>query len=346
MDLVNETPLPVALVPNAEQDRVVSLLVLAATYRVGEDGLELAEEQRPLLLLPPPPEVGDGYITKWGASVCATGFVYAQDGLAPRATARLRVGAEERAIEAFGPRVWREGVGGALAATAPLPFDRIAMSWDNAFGGGVWRATRVYKLKGGEEAIAPEHEEAWPANFEGVGYYPERADAVEKPLPNLEDPEHLTVRWDDRPEPVCFAPYPMHGGLRAKAALKDDRVDYAEHGRVVSRAAPRTTFAEIPAGTRVEVEGMRPKGEVLAFDVPPPPVFADVQAGRRGARLVLATDAIDLDAEARTVRIAWRAVFAYELVQYERRRATVRATPAFDEMVLGRARRATGPAEG
>ncbi len=348
MLLVNPTPLPVALVPNAEEDRMVTLLLVAATYHVGEAGLEVAEDQQPLLRMPPMPLLGDANPSKMGVSVCVTGFVYAPGGAASQATARLRVGSEERAVAAFGPRVWREGAGGTLGPTAPLPFDRVEMAWRHAFGGGVRRPTRVVPLAGGGEAIAPEHDEACNENPDGVGFYPDRDDALEQPLPSLEDPAHLQARFDDRPAPVCFAPYPIYGGLRAAAIVRDGEVAWQEHGRAMTRSAPATTFAAIPAGTRVAVEGMRRRGETFAFDVPAPPVDVEVALGGRATRIRLDTDAIDLDAETARVRIVWRAFFAYPLVRFEGRVARVRATEVFDAMVARAARTSpsTAAAEG
>ena len=65
----------------------------------------------------------------------------------------------------------------------------------------------------GEEVIVPPHEEAFALNQIGTGYYPDRKLAVDQPLPQLEDPEQLIQSPKDHPEPVCFAPYSLGGGL-------------------------------------------------------------------------------------------------------------------------------------
>ena len=65
MLLLNRTPLHVATIPNADDnDGIVSLLVVAATFDLGKDRLRFSTEQRPLPLLPTPPLIGDGYPTK------------------------------------------------------------------------------------------------------------------------------------------------------------------------------------------------------------------------------------------------------------------------------------------
>jgi hypothetical protein len=334
MLLLNRTPLPVAMVPNADDhDSIVALCVVAATFDVGADRLRFSEEQLPLRLFPDPPEIGDGYHTKAGTSVCATGFVYPPGPEGLRAEARLHVGEQSFGVLAFGERTWREAQGGALVPSLPKPFDRVAMTWENAFGGAVLAPTRLHKTKNGDEAILPEHPEAFNENSDGKGFYTEAAGAAGQPLPQLEDPEHLVERWDDRPDPVCFAPYPMYGGLRARFLVQDGAVDYLRHGHALSRAAPRTTFGEIAFGTRVAITGMRPGGEILAFHVPEPPVTADAKVGKRHRRLTLYVDAIDIDAEAARVRIVYRALFSYPLVRYEERSLLVLPSPAFQDLL-------------
>jgi hypothetical protein len=334
MLLINRTPLHAALVPNAEDDdTIVGLFLACSTLDIGEDRLRLSEEQRPLMLLPQVPIMADYHHTKGGASVCVTGHVYAPNGSAHAAEARLLVGDKSFGVAAFGKRVWREAADGALVASAPLTFDRIAMTWENAFGGGVLVPTRMLKIPGGEEAILPEHPELFPENTDGIGFYTEAPGAVGEPLPHLEDSDHLITKWDDRPDPVCFAPYPMHGGLRARFIAEKGVVDFSKHARIFSRAAPRTTFDEVPPGTRIGVTGMRPGGEVLTFEVPPPPVTADVTVGLRHRQLALYVDAIDIDAEACVARIVYRALFSYPLVRYEKRNLYVRASPDFEKLL-------------
>ncbi len=334
MLLINRTPLHVAIVPNADNDDgIVALLVVAATFDIGPDRLRFSEEQRPLLLAPDAPLIGDGFLTKAGTSVCATGFVYAAGGSAVRADATLFVGDEQRSVAAIGPRTWREISGAGLIPTSPQPFDRIAMTWENAYGGAVLQPTRLHKMPGGEESILPEHPEAFGENTDGKGFYTEAGGAVDAPLPELEDPARLIEKWDDRPDPVCFAPYPMHGGLRARFVVQDAVVDFKRHPYVLSRAAPFTTFGEIAFGTRVALTGMRPGGKLLAFEVPPPPVVAEVLVGPRHRRLDLYVDSIDIDAEAAQVRVVYRALFSYPLVRYEQRTAHVRTSPDFEKLL-------------
>ncbi|WP_437690670.1 DUF2169 domain-containing protein [Sorangium sp. So ce176] len=330
MRFSNDTPLPAAMIPNAEQDdRVTAIFLAAVTYRIARGRLTLAAAQRPLLLDPELPYPHDGMLQKSVASVCATGFVYPREGRAREATAVLRVGERDAGIVAYGHRVWQRALGGGLTPTAPLPFDRVEMSWRNAFGGVVKEPARVVRLDdddGGGEAFLPEHESGYPHNFDGNGFAVDAARAVDQPLPQLEHPEQLIRRWDDRPEPVCFAPYPLWGGLRAVHVWHDQQFDPGGASKLASRAAPRTTFDAIAPGTRIALGGMRPGGEALLFEAPPPPVAVTVTVGGSSERLLPALDAVDIDAEAAEVRMLWRASVSYGLVQFERRRARLEAT--------------------
>jgi Uncharacterized protein conserved in bacteria (DUF2169) len=332
MLLVNNTPLPTAIVPNGEDDRIVSLFLAAATFGIAGGRLVLAEEQIPLLLVAPPPVVGDAYHTKAGTSVCAVGHAYAPSGKAPQSAVRLTVGEVAQSILVFGKRVWRAGVSD-VTPTSPLPFDRVPMTWELAYGGSIWRKGSLIKLASGEEAIVPGHDEACALNFEGTGFYPERADAIDQPLPQLEDPEALITSYRDQPDPVCFAPYPLHGGMRARSIIQGEHLDMEHRGRMLSRAAPRTTFDDVPPGTRVVLEGMRPSGAALAFTIPPAPVTADVRVGGVKQRLALHVDAVDIDAETSRVRVVYRALFSYALIQYEERNLRVEASSALASLL-------------
>lgn len=320
MKLTNTTGLPAALVRSSESDdRITALLVAAVTYRIEGARVSPAPSQRPLDLEGRGPIPGDAMLLKDCASICVTGFVYGEG--ARRATARLRAGDLDVSIAAFGPRVWRAGAG-SLSPTDPLPFERAAMTWKNAYGGSARRRAMVMKV-GGEDALLPPHEAVYPYNPEGAGYYLDREEAVNQPLPQLEHPDHLISRWDDRPEPTCFAPYPLWGGLRGATVVRGKEVDLTHVGRLPSRAAPRTTLEKIAAGAEVIVEGMRPRGEALRFAVPAPPVALVVSVGREEERFAPAVDAVDVDAEAGEVRVLYRAAFTYPLVPGERRTAAL-----------------------
>ena len=121
--------------------------------------------------------------------------------------------------------------------------------------------------------------------------------------------------------------------LVVEALVDKGVVDFSRHPHVLSRAAPRTTFSEVPPGTRIGVTGMRPGGEVISFEVPPPPITADVTVGSRHRQLTLYVDAIDLDAEMAVARIVYRALFSYPRVRYEKSNLYVRPSADFEKLL-------------
>jgi hypothetical protein len=339
MRFVNHTPLPAIMIPNAEAgDDMTALVVCAATFAITPlpegkkpegTNLALVYAQRPVERGAYKHVPADDHAIRSGVSVTATGHVYAPGGKATKADASLSVGSEQRVVRAFGPRVWREGMFGVLSPTSPLPFDRVPMSWELAYGGAVLRKTSTIKHEG-QEYIVPAHPVAFPHNGDGTGFYLERGDALENPLPQLEHPDMPVRAWDDRPHPVCFAPYPLRGGMRLMAlTTQDDKLDLNRMGRLTTRAAPWLVFNEVLPGTPITLRGMRPRGESLAFVVPEVPAVVRVVIGKLRTSLPLRVEAIDIDADAAEVRFVYRVAFTFALIQNDLREAHLEPSEHF-----------------
>jgi hypothetical protein len=352
MRFVNHTPLPGVLIPCAEAgDEMTSLVVCAVTFAITPSSsgnvpegqtLALAPVQRPVEVGFQKPTPADDHFVRAGVSVTAAGFVHAPGGKATKADASLVVGEEKRVVRAFGPRVWRDGMFGVLSATAPLAFDRVPMRWDLAYGGTLLRKASTTKYQG-RDYIVPEHPAGFPQNLEGTGFYLDREGAVDKPLPQLEHPDVPIRAWEDRPAPVCLAPYPLRGGMRPLALVRDDeKVDLNRIGRLTAPAAPWLVFPEVPARTPIVLRGMRPRGEALAFQVPECPVSVRAILGPARFHLPMRLDAVDIDAEAAEVRFVFRVAFTYALIRYELREAYLEPTDHFPALPPP-GRRARGP---
>jgi hypothetical protein len=177
--------------------------------------------------------------------------------------------------------------------------------------------------------FVPAHEIGYAHNFNGKGFYTDPARALDQPLPQLEHPEHVIRRWDDHPEPVCFAPYPMWGGLRSVHVFRDGRFEREGTKKLGNKASPRTTFDAIEPGTPIALLGMQPGGRLLSFEVPRPPVAVDLSIGGRADSLAPWLDTIDIDAEAAEVRLLYRATVTYDLIQFDLRLAKIEPTDAF-----------------
>jgi len=340
MRFVNHTPLPSALVPCAEGgDDLTALVISCVTFAItpvpegktaSPSSLRLAYTQRPLERGSARLEPGDDVFVREGVSVTASGFVYAPGEKATKADASLSIGSEVRRVRAFGPRVWREGMFGNLSPTSPLTFDRVPMTWEAAYGGTLVRKTSFVE-RDGRMCLVPEYTTAYPHNADGVGFYLERSEAVEKPLPQLEHPELAIKNWDDKPHPVCFAPYPMSGGMRPMVLSEGDKVNLNRMGKLTCRAAPWLIFSAIEPGTNITLTGMRRKGETLSFVVPEVPIRVRAILGRALFRLKPRLDALEIDAEAAQVRFVYRCPFKFGLVQHERREVFVEPSEHFPE---------------
>jgi hypothetical protein len=298
------------------------------TCRIAPDGLSVTSEQKPLMLVSGEDMTpDDAQFYREGVAITASGYVYMPDGKGTSATASLRVGEIERRVRATGPRVWQKGALGGVVPSAATPVDRVPMRWEHAYGGSYDVPASLIEHDG-EEMIVPPHPNAYPLNLMGAGFFLEADRAVGEPLPLLEDPDAPLARWDDRPEPTCFAPYPMHGGLRMTSVVdpSDKKVDLSRSRRLSSRACPKLTFDEVAPQTPIRVAGMRPRGEVLSFEVPPAPATVDVVIGRAIQTVELQLDTIDIDAEESSARFVYRRLFRYGLVQFEERAARFVAT--------------------
>ncbi|MFO0588256.1 MAG: DUF2169 domain-containing protein [Polyangiaceae bacterium] len=330
MELVNDTPLPSALVPTTSGDGEILMLVLSAiTLDLRGSGPVLADAQDPLRIASDPVFPNDAQLLREGVAVCATGHLYPSTPGGSEGRAVLGIGDLKREVLGFGPRVWAEGtLGSAPSATSPRPFDRVPMRWENAFGGSAEEPARMIE-KDGERYLAPAFQRHEGNNPLGKGYYATAKAAVDQPLPQLEHPTDRITSWEDRPEPVCFAPYPLFGALRA-AFLKDGKnIQLDRLPRITGKSAPRTTFGVIPPGTEIALGGMRPGGRRITFRTPVAPVSIHVLVGSVEKTVTPALDAIDIDADAERVRLLFRAGFRYPLVAGELRRATIAASESF-----------------
>lgn len=197
--------------------------------------------------------------------------------------ARLVVGAAHRRVLAFGPRRWLRSSTGTLTPSAPLSTSAVELSWSYAFGGTVRYPAGFLP---GTRLPGPSTVVAWPQNPGGSGFFPSEAEAEGQPLPQLEDPNHLMRRWDDRPTPACWSPLPADSSLRLDHfELQGGRL--ATKGRpgrsplvdASAVAPPALRFDAIEPGARVELEGFG--DESLSMTVPPPPFHWRLTVGDR-----------------------------------------------------------------
>jgi hypothetical protein len=261
----------------------VATVVVESTYRIDERGSLHAESDRKAAPTDPPTTA---HRALWHeVSVTASGTVKGPARPPFVVPVSLRVGDVLRRIAVFGDRRWERAFGGDLVPSNPALFDALPLSFDRAYGG-------KFEMPPGPDRMTglphPGGTMAYPKNPQGRGFYMDAASAEGELLPNIELPEQLIRKWDERPEPAGFSPCPELVTLR----MTDDFLlrmtgvpanspapqwtprTFAPHVPVVAmrtihHAPGWLIFPDVPAGTRVELSGVGPRP--LHFDVPGPP---------------------------------------------------------------------------
>lgn len=135
----------------------------------------------------PPGRPLDELMPKVRGEVLVAGSAYASQGLAvTEQTVRLQIGTIDKHLRVIGDREWMYGMLPLLQITGPVPFIRMPLTWERAFGG-----------------------EGHPANPEGAGYTRHPLAAFfgrnHGRMPNVEDPAHPVRRPHRRYAPAGLA---------------------------------------------------------------------------------------------------------------------------------------------
>ncbi|WP_437736746.1 DUF2169 domain-containing protein [Sorangium sp. So ce1335] len=231
----------------------------------------------------------DFAIFKPKADVLLVGHAHSAGAGDAAALVRLRLGdALDRAVAAIGPRRW-DALG---APTAPGPWDRIPLRFENAFGGAGFGANPV-----------------------GTGHGARAGGA----LPSLELPDRLIRSAGDRPPPACFAPIAATWGDRLRKIGS-----YGERWRKTRwpffpddfdwtffNAAPAEQQIAYPRGDEAfELWSVRPEGEVVRGRLPELRVRvfkqATEKAGGGFSEVPMRLDTVWFDADALRLVLVWR----------------------------------------
>lgn len=192
------------------------LVAVKCTFDIKPDGsTEVSEEQPPVLRVPEhfgePGKTSIKYdndlvLTKKTTDVIVVGHAYAPDGQpATETEAGFRVGPVQKVLRVTGDRQW-----GAVGQTATVPFVKMPLTYERAFGGV------------DEKSAQPERDWDW-RNPVGTGFAVSRDNATGLVLPNVEYPDEGVKAWSDRPRPAGFGAIACHWQPRvAFAGTYDD----------------------------------------------------------------------------------------------------------------------------
>jgi len=216
----------------------------------------------------------------------------------------VRVGAMERAVRVFGPRVWYRGAFG-LALSEPAGFEEVPIRWELA--------------RGGADLRDPAHPLEEPRNPVGRGLVRDPDTLDGQAGPQIEDPADLIDNHRSHTAPAGLAAVGRHWLPRRQYAGTVDEFWLRERmplppadfdDRFNQVAAPGLTAdGHLRGGEAVLVHNMGEQGP-LAFELPRLHFF--VGARLRGALHgeAPALDTVTLLPNARRVEMTWRAVIA------------------------------------
>lgn len=313
MEIVNTTAVPATLNVSSVTGRLErrGLVTVKLTFhRVGA-GFELdIDAPIPILAKDEPTDLGllprdDIPRRDARCEVILLAAAHASRAPVDRMSVALAVGDVRRELVVFGDRRW-VGSGSGAEPSRPAPFVRMPLVWERAFGG---TATVLVDDESPLDLMDPRNplgrgfDVRKPAEdlcreWKAPPGFPVIESA--RALPNVENPAALVTRWEDAPEPACWATAPPDVDLhlqRQAACFDQDNLPTAEQmqqPRTPYRAHPDWVIAPPGPGTLIRVDGVRPSGEPFAFVVPDLRVFADYVVGAHHGTRELRTETLVL----------------------------------------------------
>ncbi|AKT39707.1 DUF2169 domain-containing protein [Chondromyces crocatus] len=293
-------------------DLSVAALVVSSHYRAQNGALDPLRE----VPVPTPADPPDRrMIALWrGVSVTAAGDAYCPVTPPFVRPVALRVGPEIRRLLVFGDRRWTRGNDGGLSVTAPAKFDPMPLSFSRAFGGSHELGPGLFP---GTDLPMPRLQVAYPLNPAGVGFYESVASAEDQLLPNIELPDQLVQRVDDRPEPAGFSSCPELPALRLTEDTMSSRDGQPPRGlqplsieqrlslslRALHHAPGRLIFARVPVGTEMTLDGLGAAASAIRFEVPRSPIRVGIRRGRGDEEIAPSLRSVHIDARSSVVSL-------------------------------------------
>jgi hypothetical protein len=299
-----------------EENCAVFVPIIKATFRINTNGVqELAEEQIPVNFVGEYFDHGGNSSYKYEpectymkpATDCVLiGHAHAVRANTVEAAVIFRIGTVQKTVCVFGNRAWIKSLG-SVTMTRPVPFDKIPLTYERAFGGWDRHHPNL------------ERHTFEPRNPVGVGFREcWNADEASVQLPNLESPEHLIRDIADRPPPAAFGFLAAHWVPRCKYAGTYDKAWAANRfpllpidfdRRFFNAASPGLIAPDYLRGDEpVTVVGASTRGR-LDFNLPgvPPPRVQVELRGHRMETLVTKLDTVVINTDEDIVILIWRA---------------------------------------
>jgi hypothetical protein len=297
-----------------EEGRPLLVPLVKASYDIAGRDLTLAPEQEAVnpagVPNGDPAETSYKYEPECALPKLSTDVVLVGSAVAPKSGTRemlvaFQVGTLRKGVRVLGDRVFVKGAVG-VAMTNPVPFERVPLRWERAFGG--WDRSHPEEKKHSFE----------PRNPVGVGHRGGGSRFEEGlPCPNLEEPTRPFKGWGDHPPPAGFGftspswqPRAQYAGTydesweKTRAPLLPKDFDR----RYFSAASPDLVAKGFLRGDEaVVVSGVSKEGGV-SFKLPGvrPPRLTVAHAGRKDQAVPLNLDTVIVDTDESKVFLFWR----------------------------------------
>jgi hypothetical protein len=340
MQLFNRTPLA-ARVDASELEGAparIGVVTAKATYRFDTAGRVELETQDPIPLFQEDQATPVGVLPSdleprrdRAFEVILLGHAYGPGGTPVESIeVGLAVGAVQRRIVVTGDRAWIGSEAENTVPTRAAPFTVIPLTYERAYGG-----KQVALLD-----AASEFEVTDPINPHGRGFdadlyarqvgtvlrspagYP-KLPGYRRLLPNLEAHGARVRRWDDAPEPVCWATTPRDVTIRAYRKAREPAPGGAPLTSAVDealyRAHPDWVVAIPPSAPVVRMENLTDERPTVEMRIPDQRVVADyVIEGRSGSRTLIPQMLVLLPDE-RRFYLLFRMFFTFRFVPGDER---------------------------
>jgi hypothetical protein len=277
MNLVKSSQIEAGVTPVTDKYGYENILVVAkATFTIKPDGTcILSDEQQPLIYADEfygePGFSAVQYETDFAfckrkTDVLLNGSAYAPGGKpATKVPVSLQVGSLVKSFNVIGNRIWKRRLI-SVSPSRPKPFTKMAISYDNAFGG----VDNTHK--------DPARHRTYLLNFAGKGfYYNSNLKQIDgKPLPNTEEINRPITKPDGRYQPMAFGPIgrawlprSSYAGTYDQAWL-DERFPFLplDFDERYFQAAPADQWCDyLQGGEIIKLINLSPEG-LLRFRLP------------------------------------------------------------------------------
>ncbi len=311
MQVINRTPYAMERVVIFDRTgRETLLVIVKGTFDFSQASTVVSKEQAPIVQAdeyygdPAKTSIrvtSDFLPVRPGTGVTLSGHAVVKGGRAGRVNIGIRVGPLMQKAVVFGDRA------GYGDISSPVPFERMALTWENAYGG---LDTSHDNSK---------YHASHTANPVGKGFIAKRSklDPATVALPNIEHPDHLISGPFDHPPPVGFGPVPPFWDARSKYAGTYDDAWKKERAPLLPddfderflQAAPAALTAEgyLQGDERCDLVGMTEEGRVQ-FELNAGRPTIGVRFARKGMRSKPVLESLHFDTDARQFYVTWKSM--------------------------------------